>query len=140
LLTHIAKCCKPLPGEDIVGYVTRGRGVTIHRQDCPNILRIQSDDEERERLIAVDWGAAKQRTFPVQVRVNVYDRTGLLHDISGVLKRYGINMDAVSTGKRNQDNVLPLYLTLEVPDFATLTRVLRRVEQITNVISTRRIS
>lgn len=140
LLTQIAKCCKPLPGEDIVGYVTRGRGVTIHRQDCPNILRIQSDDEERERLIAVDWGTAKQRTFPVQVRVNVYDRTGLLHDISGVLKRHGINMDAVSTGKRNQDNVLPLYLTLEVPDFATLTRVLRRVEQITNVISTRRIS
>lgn len=140
LLTHVAQCCKPLPGEDIVGYVTRGRGVTIHRQDCPNILRIQTDDEERERLIAVDWGAAKQHTFPVQVRVNVYDRTGLLHDIFGVMKRYGINMDAVSTGKRNQDNILPLYLTLEVPDFATLSRVLQRVEQITNVISTRRIA
>ena len=135
LLTHLGRCCNPLPGEEIVGYVTRGRGVTVHRQDCPNILRMGPQDQER--LIEVDWGEEKH-TFPIQVIVTAYDRSGLLRDVSDVVANNDVNMAAVSTGKCDRDNILPVYMTLEVPDLSTLTRVLMKVEQIRNVISAER--
>ena len=136
LLTNIAKCCKPLPGEDIIGYVTRGRGVTIHRCDCHNILQLTRD--EQERLIEVEWGQVQQ-TFPVQIIINAYDRSGLLHDITGVLANQDINLSAVSTGKRDRYNILPVYVTLEIPNFSMLTRVLAKIERVPNVIEARRI-
>jgi GTP diphosphokinase / guanosine-3',5'-bis(diphosphate) 3'-diphosphatase len=77
MLTTFARCCKPLPGDEIAGYITRGRGVTIHRQDCPNILR----SEDRERIIKVSWGIAP-KTYPVPVVIKAYDRQGLMGDIS----------------------------------------------------------
>jgi len=136
LLTHIAKCCKPLPGEEIIGYVTRGRGVTVHRRDCQNIL--QMDSEDRDRLIEVEWGAVEQ-TFPVQIVIHAYDRSGLIHDVTGVLATKNINLTAVSTGKRDRYNILPVYVTMEIPDFATLTRLLAKIEQLSNVIEAKRI-
>ena len=135
LLTHLGRCCNPLPGEDIVGYVTRGRGVTVHRQDCANILRMSLQDQER--LIEVDWGEEKH-TFPIQAIVTAYDRSGLLRDIYDVVADNDVNMAAVSTGKRDRYNILNVYVTLEVPDLSTLTRVLMKVEQIRNVISAER--
>lgn len=137
LLTHIAQCCKPLPGEEIIGYVTRGRGVTIHRRDCPNILQMAGED--LERLIEVGWGKGIEHTFPVQVVVNAYDRSGLLFEMAGLISHHNINMPAVSTGKRNRHNIIPVYLTLEVPDLATMTRILSKLEQIPNVIEAHRI-
>jgi len=76
LLTTMGRCCNPAPGDDIIGYITRGRGATIHRRDCPNILRIK----DRERLVRVSWGEAK-RTYPVPVRIKAYDRNGLMKDV-----------------------------------------------------------
>ncbi|HNT74108.1 MAG TPA: bifunctional (p)ppGpp synthetase/guanosine-3',5'-bis(diphosphate) 3'-pyrophosphohydrolase [Anaerolineae bacterium] len=137
LLTHIAKCCNPLPGEEVVGYVTRGRGVTIHRCDCRNILKMSA--EEQVRLIEVNWGVAKQ-TFPVQVVATAYDRAGLLHDMTGVIADLDINLSGVSLGKRDRYNIVPVYITLEIPSFATLARVLAKLEKIQNVIDVRRIS
>ncbi|HAF61918.1 MAG TPA: (p)ppGpp synthetase, partial [Anaerolineaceae bacterium] len=87
ILTHFAHCCNPAPGDAISGYITRGRGVTIHRQDCPNILTVK----DRERIIKVDWGEA-HRTFPVNIQVKAYDRQGLMNDISSILSNEGINM------------------------------------------------
>ena len=135
LLTHLGRCCNPLPGEDIVGYITRGRGATVHRQDCPNILRMGPQDQER--LIEVDWGEVKH-TFPIQVIITAYDRSGLLRDISDVVADDDINMAAVSTGKRDRYNILPVYMTLEVPDLSSLTRALMKIEQIRNVIDAKR--
>ncbi|MBN1249690.1 MAG: bifunctional (p)ppGpp synthetase/guanosine-3',5'-bis(diphosphate) 3'-pyrophosphohydrolase, partial [Anaerolineae bacterium] len=135
VLTHLAQCCKPLPGEDIIGYVTRGRGVTIHRRDCPNVLNMPQSDQDR--LIEVAWGAEK-RTFAVQVVVTAYDRSGLIHDISGILADRQINMSSLSTGKRDRYNIIPLYMTLDVPDLKTLTGVLAKIEQVPNVIDARR--
>lgn len=137
LLTRIANCCNPLPGEDIIGYVTRGRGVTIHRWDCPNVLGLE--DTDRERLIEVEWGQRREQTFPVQIIIMAYDRAGLIHDISGVLADANLNMLAVATGKRNRYNILPIYMTIEVPSFPTLTRVLSKIEQIHNVTNARRV-
>lgn len=136
ILTHLGKCCNPIPGDDVVGYITRGRGVTVHRQDCPNISRMGPQD--LERLIDVDWGPDKH-TFPIQVVVTAYDRSGLLRDITEVIADNDINMASLSTGKRSRYNIIPVNITLEVPDLSTLTRVLGKIEQIRNVIDARRM-
>ena len=135
LLTRVALCCKPLPGEEIIGYVTRGRGVTIHRRDCPNILRLEL--AERDRLIEMDWGN-EEETFAVQVIVTAYDRSALLRDITALMGNEGVNIVSVKTGKRDRYNILPIYLTLEVPNLRKLNRVLGKAEQIPNVIEARR--
>ncbi|MGC9349869.1 MAG: ACT domain-containing protein, partial [Anaerolineae bacterium] len=135
VLTHLAQCCKPLPGEEIIGYVTRGRGVTIHRRDCTNVLNMGPEDQDR--LIEVEWGQ-EERTFAVQVTVTAYDRSGLIHDISGVVADRNVNMAALSTGKRDRYNIIPVYMTLETPNLRTLTRILAKIEQLPNVIEARR--
>jgi len=138
LLTNVARCCAPLPGEEIIGYVTRGRGVTIHRRDCANILSLQA--ENRERLIEVEWGTEEEQTFAVQIIISAYDRSGLLHDISGVLANEKVNMTSIKTSKRDQYNIVPIYITMEIPHLAKLNRVLGKIEQVPNVIDAHRIS
>jgi RelA/SpoT family (p)ppGpp synthetase len=135
VLTHLAQCCHPLPGEQIIGYITRGRGVTIHKRDCPNVLNMAQSDQDR--LIEVTWGE-EERTFSVQVTIMAYDRSGLLHDISGVVAERKINMTSVSTGKRDRYNIIPVFMSLEIPDLRTLARILSKIEQIPNVVDARR--
>jgi GTP pyrophosphokinase len=132
LLTNMARCCNPAPGDDIVGYITRGRGATIHRQDCPNILRIQ----DRERLVRVTWGEVKN-TYPVPVRVKAYDRNGLMKDIATLVSDEGINMTGINVDVDR--NLAVLDLTLEVPDIAKLSRVLDRLENLPNVMEAQRV-
>jgi GTP pyrophosphokinase len=136
LLTTMAKCCNPVPGDDIIGYVTRGRGATVHRKDCPNILRLK----ERERLVRVDWGEPK-RTYPVTVQVRAYDRDGLARDVSNLIANEGINMGLVQAGvdRRNKLNLATLDLVLEVRDVDQLTKVLTRIEALPNVMEVHRI-
>ena len=132
MLTTMARCCKPVPGDQIVGYVTRGRGATIHRTDCPNILRVG----DTERLVRVSWGYAA-RTYPVAVRVTAYDREGLLRDVSTVVGEEHINMNSVvSTLKAHQATI---DLIIEVTDLGQLSRVLNRVEALPNVVEARRV-
>ena len=135
LLTRIAGCCRPLPGEKIIGYVTRGRGVTVHRRNCPTILRLER--EEPERLIELEWGQ-REATFPVQVVIMAYNRSRLYSDISAVIADEGIDTVSLKTGKRDRYNVVPIYVTLEVPSLSKLNRVLKNIEQIRNVIDVRR--
>jgi GTP pyrophosphokinase len=136
LLTTMAKCCNPVPGDDIIGYITRGRGATVHRTDCPNILRLK----ERERLIRVAWGEPK-RTYPVSVRIKAYDRDGLARDVSNLVANEGINMGLVQAevnhGTKLSTAVLDL--VLEVRDIDQLTRVLTRVEALPNVMEVHRV-
>ncbi len=136
LLTRLALCCKPIPGEEIVGYVTRGRGVTIHKRECPNVLRLVQ--EEPERLIEMEWGT-DEVTFQVRVAITAYDRSGLFHDITEVLDRENVNMAGVNTGERDRFNIVPVYLTLEVPNYNKLKRVLGKIEHIPNVLKAKRI-
>jgi len=132
ILTNMARCCNPAPGDEIVGYITRGRGATIHRRDCPNILRVQ----ERERLVRVSWGEAK-RTYAVPVRVKAYDRNGLMRDIATLIADEGINMAGVNVSVNR--NLAVLDLTLEVHDIAELSRVLDRLENLPNVMQAQRV-
>jgi GTP pyrophosphokinase len=134
LLTNLARCCNPLPGDDIVGYITRGRGVTIHRRDCPNVLL----SNDQERLIEVDWGTNVPETHPVNVRVEAYDRQGLLRDIASVVADESINLSAANVVTRKKDNMATMMVTLEIADIDQLSRVLARLERLPNVVEARR--
>jgi RelA/SpoT family (p)ppGpp synthetase len=135
LLTNLARCCNPLPGDPIVGYVTRGRGVTIHRRDCPNILRT----EEHERLIEVDWGTEK-KTYPVLVRIRAYDRTRLLRDIGEVLGNEDVAMRRADITTHKEKNLATFSVVMEVEDMSQLSRVLSRIEMLPNVLEARRVT
>ena len=132
ILTSFAKCCNPALGDEIVGYITRGRGATIHRKDCPNILRMK----DRERLVKVSWGEAK-RTFPVSIMIKAYDRQGLMGDISTVLGNEGINMRDIHITISN--NLATINLLLDIGDISQLSRVLTLMESLPNVMEAFRI-
>jgi len=131
ILTTMAKCCKPAPGDEIVGYITRGRGATIHRQDCPNVLRLR----EHERIVKVSWGEP-HATFPVPVEIRAYDRQGLMGDISNILNNENINL--LDIGLKVNHNLAVINLVLEVGDIAQLSRVLTRIESLPNVMEAHR--
>jgi GTP pyrophosphokinase len=97
----MARCCNPTPGDEIVGYITRGRGATIHRRDCPNIMRIL----DRERLVKVSWGEPKT-TSPVPVRIKAYDRNGLMRDVSTMIAEEGINITKVEVDVNKKPGIL----------------------------------
>ncbi len=134
LLTRLAGCCHPLPGDQIVGYVTRGRGITIHRQDCRNILYL----EDKERLIEVDWGEDIKRVFPVMVQVLAYDRTGLMRDITEIMAGDRINISAANVATYAKDHTAVITATLEISSIVQLSRVLAKIEQLPNVFEARR--
>ena len=131
LLSSMARCCNPMPGDQIVGYITRGRGATIHRQDCPNVLR----RKDKERLLQVAWGQVEQ-TFAVPITVKAYDRQGLMGDISTLLQNEGVNIADVSVNFNR--SVADLKLVVEVRDIAQLSRVLTRIESLPNVVEAQR--
>jgi RelA/SpoT family (p)ppGpp synthetase len=136
LLTRVGACCNPLPGDDIVGYVTRGRGVTIHRRDCSNVLRVR--DGDRERLIEVDWGDEKDRAYPVVVKVRAYDRRGLLKDIAAILDAESVNMSSATITTDKKDQTATILATLDITGMAQLSRVLTRIESLSNVLEAQR--
>ncbi len=132
LLTHLARCCHPVPGDEIMGYTTRVRGVTIHRKDCPNILRVR----ERDRLISVEWRTKPDKLYPVTVLIEAFDREGLLRDISTVVADEKVNMLDVATS--NKGHEVHVKVTLEVSDLSQFSRVLNRVEELTNITKVQR--
>jgi GTP pyrophosphokinase len=131
LMTSLAQCCHPVPGEEIIGYITRGRGVRVHRRDCANILR----GDEEERLIEVSWGSAES-TYPVVIKISAYDRGGLLRDIAAVVAAEGINMTSVNVSTNKQ--LATFVATLEIADAAQLSRVMDKIERLPNVTDVRR--
>jgi len=135
LLTTMGRCCNPTPGDQIVGYITRGRGATIHRQDCPNILRLRIKD--RERIVRVDWGQ-QVRTFPVPIRIKAYDRQGLMSDVTNLLSNEEVNIaDVKVTVNRS---LAELRLIVEVQDISQLSKVLTKLENVPNVMEAHRVS
>ena len=133
LLVRFARCCHPIPGDPIQGFITRGKGVTVHLRSCPTVL----NEREVTRLIDVEWEAAPAQTYPIAIRVEAYDRTGLLSDITQVVAEAKVNILAadVSVGP---DHSAVVRATLEVASVSQLARVLGRIEQLKDVISVQR--
>jgi RelA/SpoT family (p)ppGpp synthetase len=137
LLTKLGHCCNPLPGDEIIGYVTRGRGVTIHRRDCSNVLRTLRG-RDSERLIQVDWGQDRHQGYPVVIKVTAFDRKGLLKDIAGVLEVEDVSMSAATISTNKKDGTATMMATLEITGMAQLSRVLTKIESLTNVLEAQR--
>ena len=137
MLTRLAHCCNPLPGDEIVGFITRGRGITIHRKDCKNVLDI---DTERERVLALKWGNKDQdQVYPVQIQVRAFDRAGLMHEISGIVADEGVNMSAISSTSARDKTAL-IRATLEIAGADQLTRILKKIDRLPNVVEARRVT
>lgn len=136
LLTRIAACCKPVPGDAIVGFITRGRGVTIHRADCPNALNHM--EWQQERFIEVNWSENTRATYPVDIHISAFDRTGLLRDITSVVANEEINLIGANTHTDKRSNHADFILTIEIGDIQQLSRVLAKIGQLPNVLEARR--
>jgi GTP pyrophosphokinase len=136
LLSSFAGCCSPVPPEPIAGYITLGRGVTIHRDDCANFKRLASSSPER--VIPVEWGSGSEQSFPVEVNVRAYDRRGLLRDITSVLADSKINIHSMNTLTHEADGIADMNLKITVHDLEELSRVLARIQSLPNILSARR--
>ncbi|MBX3066589.1 MAG: bifunctional (p)ppGpp synthetase/guanosine-3',5'-bis(diphosphate) 3'-pyrophosphohydrolase [Anaerolineae bacterium] len=132
MLINLARCCNPAVGDDIIGYITRGKGVTVHRSDCKNII----NTKERERLISVSWTRVAQKTYPVPIIINAYDREGLMRDVGAVVANEHINVSDVNVSTRG--GIATFLLTFEIEEVGQLTKVLSKIEQLPNVLEARR--
>ncbi len=133
LLVRFAKCCSPIPGDPIVGFITRGKGVTVHLQSCPTVV----NEREVSRLIDVEWEAEATQTYPIAIRVEAYDRTGLLSDITQVVAENKVNIVAASVGV-TPDHTAVVTATLQVHSVSQLARVMSRIENLKDVINVQR--
>ncbi len=134
LMTQLARCCKPVPPDPIVGFVTRGRGISVHRRDCASLAHLHA--RQPERMIDAQWGARGGEVYPVEIAVQAHDRQGLLRDVSEVLSRERINVTAVNTLTRN--HVANMAFTVEVADLDHLKRALAQIGEVAGVLSARR--
>jgi GTP pyrophosphokinase len=133
LMVRFGKCCHPIPGDPIIGFITRGKGVTVHLKNCQTIL----GERETARLIEVEWESQVQQTYPISIRLEAYDRTGLLSDISQVVADNRVNIVAANVAV-TPDRTATVRATLEVASVAQLARVMSRLEQLKDVISVQR--
>jgi len=133
LVTRLAECCHPVPGDKIIGYITRSRGVTIHREDCYNVI----NEDEPERLIPVEWGKT-DAVYPVNIEVQAWDRVGLVHDITAVVAEEKVNITAISL-THNADHTTSTFFTFEVGGLAQLSRLLVKIEGIRGATGVSRI-
>ena len=133
LLVRFGKCCHPIPGDPIVGFITRGKGVTVHLNRCPTIV----NEREVARLIDVEWEAAPAQTYPIAIRVEAYDRTGLLNDIAGAVAESKVNIVAANVSV-TLDHTAVVVATLQVASVSQLARVMGRIEQVKDVIAVQR--
>jgi len=131
---QLAGCCNPTPGDEIIGFITRGRGATIHRLDCRNILNVK----DRERLVEVSWGSPV-RTFPVPIMIKAYDRDGLTKDIATVLSNNSVSLSELRVDVDDNQGEAVFNLILGVKNVSDLRRTLDLLERINNVYEARRV-
>jgi GTP pyrophosphokinase len=133
LLVRFAVCCNPVPGDQIVGYITRGRGVTVHRADCTNV----TSSSEKERHVEVEWEKSAARTYPVAIRIEGWDRDGFLRDVAAVISENQVALVALSA-LANPDRSATVNATLLVTSVEQLSRVLAKLEGVRDVFSVHR--
>lgn len=137
LLSTYARCCTPVPPEPIVGYITVGRGVSIHAQTCANLARLRQ--KAPSRILAVAWGATRSAAeFPVDIEVQAFDRRGLLRDVSAALADEKISIQSVNTLTDRRDHMAHMHICISITDLPQLSRVLARIARVQNVVSARR--
>ncbi len=139
LMTHMARCCKPVPHDPIVGFITKGRGVTVHRANCVNVKHM--DEQARLRLVDVVWSEHHvTATYPVDILVRAGDRKGLLRDVSSIITDDDIDVTGVKTASDRRSETAIMQFTIQISDVEQLERVLAKVAQLPDVLEVRRQS
>jgi GTP pyrophosphokinase len=136
LLSTFARCCKPVPPEPIVGYITVGRGVSIHTQTCANLARLRA--KSPARVLGVDWGGTGASEVPVDIEIQAFDRRGLVRDISAALADEKISIRGMNTLTDRRDNVAHLQVGISISGLPQLSKLLARIAQVQNVLSAKR--
>ena len=138
LMTNLAVCCQPVPGDKVLGFVTRGTGITIHRETCPNILYQQSN--AGERVVEVTWGVEQENTYPMTISVKAFDRKGLLKDVSTVFTDEKVNVLEMNTRTDKKDQSVQMEVVVEVRNLEVMSKLLAKLDQLPNVLSVKRKS
>ena len=136
ILTTLAKCCQPVPGDNVLGFVTRGTGITIHREECPNIL--YQKHEALERVVEVNWGQNEERVYPMTVLISAFDRKGLLRDVSTVFADEKVNVLEMKTRTDAKNQSVLMESLFEVTSFEAMSRLLAKLDHLPNVLSVKR--
>ena len=136
LLIRLSRCCTPVPGDEIVGFITKGRGVSVHRADCPNI----QEDDSAERLIEVEWenGSSQRKEYPVDIEISAFDRPGILNDVMMAVSDSKTNILAVS-GRADRDKIATIHLTISITNISGLHKVVDRIKQLPDIYSVQRV-
>ncbi len=134
VLTRFSRCCRPIPGEEIVGFVTKGKGVTVHRRDCPNVAKTS---DVKGRFVKVEWNPAPDQTFPVEIEVEAFDRVGVLHDILEKIAEIKVNVNAANIKTKRGSSAI-LKLIVDVKNVDHLSAVLRAVRSVSDVYNVTR--
>lgn len=132
LLTYMANCCKPIPGDEIIGFITQGKGVSVHRPDCTNILNLEHD--KQKRLISVEWADHDHQTFEINLAIQAIDRTGLLKDITNILSDLKVNVLSVQSLSNKDTQMADMQIMMEIQDLEQLQKVTDKIMQLQNVI------
>lgn len=136
LLTTMANCCKPVPGDPITGFITLTRGVSVHQQDCLNIMNMAERD--RQRIIEVNWSGTSEHTYPVDIFIEAVDRSGLLSEVIMVLGNESVNLGNISTNVDKKTHSATISMTIDIPRLDLLGRILDKISQLPNVLDVRR--
>lgn len=138
LMHSIARCCQPIPGDGIVGYITQGRGISIHRADCEQLFELQSSNPER--VVEAQWGESYSKGFSLVIRVLANDRNGLLRDVSGIMANEKVNVIGVSSRMDSKRSLATMDLEIELNNVEMLNKLLARIRQLDDVIEAKRLS
>jgi GTP pyrophosphokinase len=136
ILVRFAKCCSPVPGDDIIGYVTRGRGVTIHRADCENF---EKTDDSENRFIEVAWATNTETAYNTGVQVISSDRKGLLSEITIIVQEMEMAMTGINA-KIDKNGIAIVNISIEISDIEELNKLMRRLRSLEEVIEVKRVS
>ena len=138
LMTQFAKCCKPVPGDLIIGFITINSGITIHKHNCPNMLALPED--KRQRLIEVEWGLNSQSVYPVEISLTAFQRTGLMQDVGTILANQKINLLDINSKTNKAEQMVYTRLTIEIRGIDELVMIIEKLSQLPNVQDVKRIA
>lgn len=138
LLTHMAKCCQPVPGDDILGFITQGRGISVHRTDCEQLSNVLRQNPERE--VEVQWGSHSQKAYQATLQVTSSDRQGLLRDVSTIISNERVLIVGIASHADKLKSTIRMSLTIEISNSEMLNRILSKLRQLDDVIDVKRLS
>jgi len=138
LMTQFARCCKPVPGDLIIGFITINSGITIHKHNCPNMLALPED--KRQRLIEVEWGLNGQSVYPAEISLTAFQRTGLMQDVGTILANQKINLLDINSKTNKAEQMVHTRLTIEIRGIDELVMIIEKLSQLPNVQDVKRIA